>query len=326
MLTIAVLDDYAARIERIAAWQRLRMVASITFFQDNIRVQDGLIERLAPFDVVVVDRERTPFTREVLRALPRLRLLVSTGPVNWSIDYAAAEELGVTICCTEAQFDATPQFTWALILAAARRVVWDDRAVRDGAWQDDFGISLTGKTLGLIGLGNVGEKVARIAPAFGMHVLAWSHNLTDERARSAGVTPVALPELLRQSDIVSLHVVLSERTRHLIGAAEFEMMKLSAILVNTSRGPVIDEAAMVAALKTHRIASAALDVFDVEPLPGDSPLRTLDNVILTPHVGYLTREQYEQFFDQVVENIEAFVQGSPIRLLGRPRNTGVRAA
>ena len=317
-LRVAVRDDYTGAAARSADWRQLDGIASVDFFRDHVADPAALVARLRDYDVIVAERERTPFPRALLEALPRLRLLATTGPVNWSIDLAAAAERGVVVTCTEALFDATPELTWALILALTRRVVWEDRAVRAGRWQDDVGVSLTGKRLGLIGLGNVGAKVAAVARLFGMTVIAWSRNLTQERAAAAGAEAVTLDALLSTADIVSIHVVLSERTRGLIGARELGLMKPDAYLVNTARGPIVDEAALIDALQQRRIAGAGIDVFEVEPLPQDHPLRRLDNVIATPHVGYITAEQYRLFYGQVVEAILGFARGAPVRVLRMP--------
>jgi phosphoglycerate dehydrogenase-like enzyme len=315
MLKIAVIDDYTGRVSCIARWAKLDGVGSVEFFSDHLADERRLAERLAGFDVIVAERERTPFPRTLLERLPRLRLLVATGPVNWSIDYAAAAERGIHVCGTEARYDVTPEFTWALILGLARRVVWEDRALRGGAWQVGLGSGLTGMTLGIVGLGNIGTKVATIGKVFGMDVVAWSQNLTSDKAASAGVRKITKEELLVSADYVSIHVVLSDRTRGLIGPHELSLMKKSAYLINTSRGPIVDEAALIEALAGQHIAGAALDVFDVEPLPSAHPLRAFENVILTPHLGYVTAEQYELFYGQVIENILAFAHDELLRAL-----------
>lgn len=312
---VAVLDDYNGAAAHSADWQRLSAIAAVTFFNDHLTDQRQLAVRLRDFEVVVIERERTPFRRDLLAALPALRLLIATGPVNWSIDFACAAERGITVCGTEAVQTYTPELTLGLLLALARRIVAEDRVVRAGGWQAGVGCSLNGKTLGLVGLGRVGRMVATLAQPFGMNIVAWSQNLTDDAAASVGVRRIGKDELLATADFVSLHVVLSERTRGIIGAAELSRMKRSAFLVNTSRGPLVDEAALIAALTERTIAGAALDVFDVEPLPPAHPFRTLDNVIVTPHVGYITDEQCRLFYGQVVENILAYVAGKPIRLL-----------
>jgi phosphoglycerate dehydrogenase-like enzyme len=314
-LRVAVLDDYNGAARRSADWGRLADAATVSFFHDHLTDAAQLAARLRDFEVVVVERERTPFRRELIAALPNLRLLVATGPVNWSIDFEYAAVRGITVCGTEARQNYTPELTLGLLLALARRIVAEDRAVRSGGWQSGVGCTVGGKVLGLIGLGQVGRKVADLARPFAMDVIAWSQNLTREAAASAGVRWVDKDELLASADFVSLHVVLSERTRGMIGAPELARMKPSAFLVNTSRGPLVDEPALVSALTERRIAGAALDVFDIEPLPAAHPYRRLDNVIVTPHIGYLTDDQYRLFYGQVVENILAYVAGEPVRLL-----------
>ena len=314
---IAVLDDYTGAAEASADWSVLAP-AEVQFFRDHLNEQSSLIQRLLPFDVVVIERERTPFPRMLLEALPRLQLLVATGPVNWSIDFDAAHQRRITVCGTEARQDLAPELTIGLMLALARRIVMEDRSVRDGRWISGVGTSLRGKTLGIVGLGRIGCMVADLARPFGMHLQAWSANLTPEAAASASVKGVSRKELLTSSDVVTLHVVLSERTRGLIDASALALMKRSAFLINTSRGPLVDEAALINALQLGRIAGAALDVFENEPLMPEHPLLALDNVVLTPHIGYLTDEQCRLFYGQVVENILAFRAGHPIRLLGPP--------
>jgi phosphoglycerate dehydrogenase-like enzyme len=312
---VAVLDDYNGAAEQSADWTRLDGIATVTFFRDHLTDPRQLAARLRDFEVVVIERERTPVRRELMASLPALRLLVATGPVNWSIDFACAAERGITVCGTEAVQTYTPELTLGLLLALARRIVVEDRVVRAGGWQSGVGSTLKGKVLGLVGLGQVGRMVAELAKPFGLEIVAWSQNLTEAAAARAGARYAPKEELLATADFVSLHVVLSERTRGMIGPAELSRMKPSAFLVNTSRGPLVDEQALIAALCERRIAGAALDVFEREPLPPAHPFRSLDNVIVTPHVGYITDEQCRLFYGQVVENILAYVAGKPIRLL-----------
>jgi phosphoglycerate dehydrogenase-like enzyme len=314
---IGVLDDYNGAAEASADWRHFGE-SDVRFFRDHVTDRRALIERLLPFDIIVIERERTPFPRWLIEALPQLRLLVATGPVNWSIDYDAARERGVVICGTEARQDLAPELTIGLMLALARRIVAEDRSVRDGRWLSGLGTSLRGKTLGILGLGRTGRAVAELARPFGMEIQAWSANLTADAAAAAEVRFATRDQLLANSDIITLHVVLSERTRGMIGFAELEMMKPSALLINTSRGPLVDEPALVDALSKRRIAGAALDVFECEPLRPDHPLLALDNVVVTPHIGYLTDDQCRLFYSQVVENILAFEKGEPIRLLDPP--------
>jgi phosphoglycerate dehydrogenase-like enzyme len=315
MLRIAVLDDYQYAAAGFADWTRLPEPAEVVEFADHLADPDALVRRLQPFDVVVAMRERTPFPRAVLERLPRLRLLVTTGARNPSIDVAAAAERGVTVCGTRAHPSGTAELTWALILAVARQVPREDASVRAGGWQQTVGTDLAGARLGLLGLGRLGERVARIGLAFEMDVVAWSANLTDERAAEVGVRRVGEEELLATADVVSVHLQLSDRTRGLIGARELGLMKPTAILVNTSRGPIVDEAALVHALREGRIAGAGLDVFDVEPLPRHHPLRELRRAVLTPHLGYVTERTYEVFYGDAVDDVAAWLAGSPVRVV-----------
>lgn len=310
---IAVLDDYQNIARSFARWQRLDGRAEVTMFADHLADEDALVARLAPFAAVALMRERTPFPRRVLERLPNLRLITTSGMWNASVDLAACEERGIAVCGTQAGGGGTAQVTWALILALAQQVTTCDRDIRAGLWQTGIGEELAGKTLGLLGLGRVGAKVAQAAPAFGMEVIAWSTNLTDERAAACGAKRVERDELLARADFVSVHLVLSPRSRGLIGGDELARMKPTAFLINTSRGPIVDEAAMIGALERHTIAGAGLDVYDVEPLPLDHPLRRLPNTVLTPHVGYMSRESYTVFYAQMLEDIEAWLDGAPIR-------------
>jgi phosphoglycerate dehydrogenase-like enzyme len=304
-LKIAVLDDYQNIALELADWSTLAGRAEITVFNDNIADPAAIIDRLLPFDVVSVMRERTPLPRDIIERLPRLKLIASTGPGNASIDMAAAAEHGVSVTATGYSSTPTIELTWALILAGARHVVPESNAVRAGGWQTTVGQELEGKVLGVVGLGRIGAQVARIGLAFGMKIIAWSQNMTPEIAGAAGATMVPKSELFRQADIVTVHLVLSKRTRGLIGAAELEVMKPTARLINTSRGPIVDEAALIAALQSHSIAGAALDVFDQEPLPAGHPFRSLDNVLATPHIGYVGEDLYRTFYHDVVTSISA---------------------
>jgi phosphoglycerate dehydrogenase-like enzyme len=314
-MNVAVLDDYQAVALSMADWNGLGGDVRVQVFQDHLSDERALVDRLRPFEVVVAMRERTPFSQTLLEALPRLRLLVTTGMRNASIDLAAAAGLGITVCGTDGLGYPTAELTWGLILAWARRIPHEDRAVRDGSWQTTVGVGLRGKVLGVIGLGRLGAQVAAIGGAFGMRVIAWSQNLTVERAAASGAALVAKDELLTQADVVTIHLQLSDRTRGLLGARELGLMKATALLVNTSRGPIVDEAALIAALRQRTIAGAALDVFDDEPVPPDHPLRRLDSTVITPHLGYVTMENYEVFYRGAVEDIRAFRGGRPIRVL-----------
>ncbi len=312
-----VLDDSQAVALRMAEGGALGDGVRVQFFHDHLAEKRALVDRLGPFDVIVAMRERTPFPRSLLAALPGLRLLVTTGMRNASIDLEAAASLGITVCGTEGLGYPTAELTWGLILAWARRIAREDRATRDGRWQTTIGLGLRGKVLGVIGLGRLGSQVAAIGGAFGMSVIAWSQNLTSERAVACGAALVSKDDLLAQADVVTIHLQLSDRTRGLLGRRELGLMKATALLVNTSRGPIVDEGALVAALRQGTIAGAALDVFDEEPLPSDHPLRQLDRTVITPHLGYVTVEGYEVFYRDAVEDIRAFREGRPIRVLTR---------
>ena len=306
-MKIAILDDYQNIALKLADWSTLARRAEITVFNDHIADPAAIIDRLLPFDVVCVMRERTPLPRDIIQRLPRLKLIASTGPGNASIDMAAAAEHGVSVTATGYRSTPTIELTWALILAGARHIVPESKAVRAGGWQTTVGQELEGKVLGVVGLGRIGAQVARIGLAFRMKIIAWSQNMTPEIAGAAGATMVPKSELFRQADIVTVHLVLSKRTRGLIGAAELEVMKPTARLINTSRGPIVDEAALIAALQSHSIAGAALDVFDQEPLPAGHPFRSLDNVLATPHIGYVGEDLYRTFYHDVVTSISAWL-------------------
>ncbi len=315
MTKVAVLDDYQSIALNMADWDSLPDDVSVDVFQDHLTDESDLVARLAPYEVVVAMRERTPFQRSLLERLPNLQLLVTTGMRNASIDIAAAGDNGVTVCGTDGVPYPTAELTWALILALLRKVPTEDKATREGRWQVTVGEGLHGKTLGVIGLGRLGSQVATVGVAFGMNIIAWSQNLTAERAGEFGATLVTKQELLESSDVVTIHLVLSGRSRGLIGARELLSMKPTAYLVNTSRGPIVDESALIDALQSGTIAGAGLDVFDTEPLPIDHPLRSIPNSVLTPHMGYVTDETYRVFYGDAVENIKAFLSGSPVRVI-----------
>jgi phosphoglycerate dehydrogenase-like enzyme len=312
---VAILDDWQDVAMASAPWETLGAGVAIEVFRDHVTDEDALVERLTGFDVVVAMRERTPLRRALLERLPRLRLVVSTGPSNAAIDTAAARELGITVAATGYTNASTAELTWALVLAVTRNVCAEDRAVRAGGWQHTIGPQLAGATLGLVGLGNLGTRVARIAQAFAMRVIAWSRNLDPQHAVEAGVEPVAKEELFRRADVVSIHLVLSDRSRGLVGPAELALMRPTAYLINTSRGPIVDEQALVDALTERRIAGAGLDVYDQEPLPPAHPLRSLPNTVLTPHIGYVTHETYRRFYSDAVEDIAGFLRGEPVRVI-----------
>jgi phosphoglycerate dehydrogenase-like enzyme len=317
MITVAILDDYQDVALRMADWASLGPGARVQVFRDHLAEEQALVERLQPFEVIVAMRERTPFPTTLLERLTRLRLLVTTGMRNPTIDLGAATRLGITVCGTDGLPYPTAELTWGLILAWVRRIPQEDQATRRGRWQTTMGLGLRGKVLGVIGLGRLGSQVAAIGRAFGMDVIAWSQNLTAQRAVELGATLVARDNLLARADVVTIHLQLSERTRGLLGVAELGMMKPTALLVNTSRGPIVDERALIAALERRAIAGAALDVFDEEPLPMDHPLRRLDNTVITPHLGYVTLETYEVFYRDAVENVRGFRDGHPLRVLNR---------
>ena len=304
---IAVLDDYQGVALKMADWSKVIARAQVEVFKDHLADAEAVAKRLYPFDIVCVMRERTSIDAALIERLPNLRLITSTGPRNASIDLKAAAGRGIEVMHTGYFGSPTVELTWALILASARQIVAEAAAVRGGGWQHSIGDDLSGKTLGIIGLGNLGSKVASIGLAFGMQIIAWSQNLTAEKAAAAGAALVSKEELLRRSDIVSLHLVLSDRTRGLIGADELSLMKPGARLVNTSRGPIVVETALIAALKAGQIAGAAIDVYDVEPLPANHPYRHIDNLLATPHIGYVSRGLYERFYRDTVSNILAWL-------------------
>jgi phosphoglycerate dehydrogenase-like enzyme len=306
---IAILDDYQGVALSMADWSPLNGRAEITVFRDHLSEPDAVVARLEPFEVVCVMRERTPLPRAIIECLPRLRLIASTGPKNASIDLDAASERGITVANTGYTSSGAIELTWALILAAARHVPEEFAAVRTGGWQVAVGDDLAGRTIGILGLGRIGGASARIAQAFGMNVIAWSTNLTPEKAEAAGARYVTKDELFRQADFVTVHLILSKRSRGIIGAAELGVMKPTAWFINTSRGPLVDEAALIDVLERKRIAGAALDVYDVEPLPSEHPFRTLPNVVATGHVGFVTRTTYDIFYRDTVKNILAWLEG-----------------
>jgi phosphoglycerate dehydrogenase-like enzyme len=317
MVRVAVLDDYQDVALEMTDWSTLPKDVEVRVFQDHLKDEDALVGRLQGFDIVMAMRERTPFPRSTFARLPNLKLLTTTGMRNAAIDMQAASDHGVTVCGTGGVVYPTAELTWGLILSLLRHIPREDHATRGGRWQVSMGIDLNGKTLGVIGLGNLGSQVATVGKAFQMRVIAWSQNLTAERAAHFGAELVSKDELLSQADVVSIHLVLSDRTRGLLGARDLGLMKPTAYLVNTSRGPIVDEKALVDALQNKRIAGAALDVFDDEPLSLDHPLRHCDNSVITPHIGYVTENTYKIFFNQTVENIKAFLDGTPIRVINR---------
>ncbi len=313
---IVVLDDYQGAVLSLPYWTRLTGRVSVDVFRDTQTAEDALVERLDGYEIVVPIRERTRFPASLLERLRALRHLAMTGRNSGHVDVATATDHGILVTTTEGSGASAIEHTIALMLALVRRIPQEDRAMREGHWQTGLGIELAGKTLGIAGLGRIGGRIAAFGRFLDMRPLAWGPTLTDERAAAAGVGRVALDDLFRESDIVSLHLRLSDQTRGLVTMRHLSLMKPTAYLVNTARGPLVDEAALVAALREKRIAGAALDVYDVEPLPPNHPLLALDNVVLTPHTGYVTEEAYHQFFRQVVENIETYLNGEiPTRAL-----------
>jgi phosphoglycerate dehydrogenase-like enzyme len=299
----------------MADWRSLPAGVDVVPFRDHLAAEAAVAARLATFDAVVAMRERTPFPRSLLERLPRLRLLVTTGMRNASIDLHAAAERGVLVCGTRGLPYPTAELTWALILSLVRHVPREDRATRQGGWLETLGTGLNGKTLGVLGLGTLGSRVARIGRAFEMDVVAWSQNLTAERAAAVGARLVDRDELLGRADVVTVHLVLGERTRGLLGARELALMRPTAYLVNTSRGPIVDERALIEALRAGTIAGAGLDVYDEEPLPADHPFRRLPNTVITPHLGFVTEETYRLFYQDALEDVRAYLAGTPVRVL-----------
>ncbi|WPP01522.1 D-2-hydroxyacid dehydrogenase family protein [Pseudomonas sp. HR96] len=314
-LRIAVIDDWQAVAQQVVDWSPLASLGELTFVHDYPADTATLAARLAPYAVLCVMRERTLFDAELLRALPNLKLIVTGGMRNAAIDLAAAAQLGIVVSGGDSYKQAAPELTWALIMALSRNLLVEAQSVRDGGWQVGLGRDLYGKTLGLLGLGSIGQRVAQFAQAFGMRVIAWSENLTEQRASEVGVTYVDKQSLFQQADVLSIHLVLSERSRHLVDAQALAWMKADALLVNTSRGPIVDEAALITALQRQRLGGAALDVYAVEPLPADHPFRHLPNVLATPHVGYVSQANYQVFYRQMIEDVLAWHSGQPIRVL-----------
>ncbi|MGD0492785.1 MAG: D-2-hydroxyacid dehydrogenase family protein [Steroidobacteraceae bacterium] len=320
MLKIGILDDYARIALNSADWSRLPAGTEITVFDRHLTEEEAATE-LLPFEVLCTVRERMALPRSLLQRLPRLKLLTIVGMSLPNLDMAAATALGIVVSHSDFQraafakaANATPELAWGLMIATVRHIAHEDRRLREGGWQSSIGIILAGRTLGLLGLGRIGKRMAEYGRVFGMEVIAWSQNLTAEAASAAGVRRVEKDELFRSADILSIHLQLSDRTRGLVSARELALMKPEAHLVNTSRGPIVDEAALLASLKDGRLAGAGLDVFDVEPLPPDHPWRSLGNVTLTPHLGYVTAETLRAFYGDMPEAIAAFASGTPIRV------------
>jgi phosphoglycerate dehydrogenase-like enzyme len=312
----AILDDYQNVAMKLADWPSLAKDVTFQVYTEKLYGRDKVVEALQGCAIVCLMRERTPFGKEVIDALPDLKLIVTSGARNAAIDMAAAAARGIPVCGTESLGPPTAELTFGLMLELTRHMGAENGRLKAGApWQSTLGIDLYGKTLGIIGLGKLGKRVARVANAFEMKVIGWSQNLTAEQAKEGGATLVSKEELLRASDFVTIHLQLSPRTRGLIGAAELALMKPTAFFINTSRGPIADEKAIEAALREHKIAGAAIDVYNEEPLPLDHPFRKLDNILITPHLGYVTMENYKRFYGHMVEDIRAWLDGKPIRVI-----------
>jgi phosphoglycerate dehydrogenase-like enzyme len=314
----AVLDDFQNVASTCADWSTLSDRVEVISFAEHFASEDELASALADFDFVVTLRERVPFPDSLLNRLPRLKLLIASGMRNSVIDYAAAKAGGVTVCGTQSSSTPPVELTWALLLGLARGIVQENNALRDGGpWQSTVGADLHSRTLGLLGLGKIGSRVAQVGLAFGMEVTAWSQHLAKERADEVGVELASSKEeLLASSDFISVHLALSDRTRGLLGAAELALIKPTAYLINTSRAAIVDQDALLAALHEGRIAGAGVDVFDVEPLPGNHPMRTAPRLLATPHLGYVSRANYARYYGQAVEDIQAYLDGDPVRVLG----------
>ena len=313
-IAIAILDDFQDVTRTLADWGRLPPHVTVTVFNDHVE-GETLVTRLTPFDILVITRERTPLPRSLIEQLPKLKLVVTAGMRNLGIDLAACREHGVLVCGTGSGSSPTAELAWGLILALARRIPEEDRSLRAGKWQTTIGLTLKDKTLAVLGLGRLGTQVARIGLAFGMKVIAWSQNLTVERAAEAGCIRVEKSDLFRVADILTIHLLLSDRTRGIVGRDELALMRPSAFLINTARAAVIDEQALIDALMNRTIAGAGLDVFSREPLPADAPILRAPNTVLTPHLGYVTRETYKVYFPEALEDVEAWLAGKPIRVI-----------
>ena len=315
-LRCAILDDYQNVALTMADWSKVSSDVDVRVFNEHLGAAEEVIAALKDFAIICTMRERTPFPRAVIEALPNLKLLITTGMRNASIDLEAARTRGVAVCGTPGFGNATAAIATGLMLELARHIGYENARLKTGApWQTTIGLDLEGTTLALLGLGRLGTRMAEIGHAFKMNVVAWSENLTPEKCKEAGVEYVARDELFRRADFLSIHVQLSPRTRALIGARELGLMRNTAYLINTSRGPIVDETALIAALRNKKIAGAGLDVFDIEPLPLDHPLRKLDNVVLTPHLGYVAEQNYRAYFAGMVEDLRAFIDGKPLRVL-----------
>ena len=316
MVRAAILDDYQNVAMAFADWSRIAKDVEIKVFNKPFGSQDEAIKALQGFAVVVGMRERTPFPRKVVEALPDLKLLITTGARNNSFDIKACAERGITVCGTGAAGSPTTGIAFGLMLELTRRIGFENARLKAGApWQTTIGRDLEGLTLGILGLGKLGQRSAAVGKAFGMKTITWSQNLTEEKAKAAGADYVSKDDLFRNADFVTIHLVLSDRSRGLVGAKELGLMKKSAYLINTSRGPIVDEKALIAVLQSKSIAGAGLDVFDIEPLPLDHPFRKMDNVVITPHLGYVSEQNYRKYFPDIVEDIRAWLDGKPVRVI-----------
>lgn len=313
----AIIDDYQNVALKLADWSKVTTDVEIKVFTEAVRRSDAdTVNDLKDFDIVVMMRERTRFPRAVIDGLPKLKLLITTGVYNASIDIKACQERGIVVSGTGGFGNPTTGITFGLILELTRRIGWEHARMKSGVlWQNTLGMDIEGKTLGVLGLGKLGARAAGVGKAFGMKVIAWSQNLTPERCKEVGVEYSTKEDLFRNADVVTIHLVLSDRTRGLVGAKELGSMKKSAYIVNTSRGPIIDEKALLDALNKKQIAGAGLDVFDVEPLPLDHPYRKMDNVVITPHLGYVSQQNYEKYYPDIVDNIRGFLDGKPARIV-----------
>jgi len=313
----AILDDYQNVALKLADWGKITKDVEVKVFTEAVRRSDAdTIRDLKDFDIVVMMRERTRFPRAVIDDLPKLKLLITTGAYNASIDLKACQERGIVVSGTGGFGNPTTGIAFGLILELTRRIGWEHARLKAGLpWQATLGMDIEGRTLGVLGLGKLGARAAGVGKAFGMKVIAWSQNLTPERCREVGVEFSAKDDLFRNADIVTIHLVLGDRTRSLVSARELGLMKKTSYLVNTSRGPIIDEKALLDALNKKQIAGAGLDVFDIEPLPLDHPYRTMDNVVITPHLGYVSQQNYEKYYPDIVDDIRGFLDGKPVRLI-----------
>jgi D-3-phosphoglycerate dehydrogenase len=316
MVRGAILDDYQNVAMGFADWSPIAKDVEIKVFNKPFKSQDEAIKALQGFAIVVGMRERTPFPRKVVEALPDLKLLITTGARNNSFDVKACAERGITVCGTGAVGSPTTGIAFGLMLELTRRIGFENARLKAGApWQTTIGRDLEGLTLGVLGLGKLGQRSAAVGKGFGMKTIAWSQNLTEEKAKAASADYVSKEDLFRNADFVTIHLVLSDRSRGLVSAYELSLMKKSAYLINTSRGPIVDEKALIAALQSKSIAGAGLDVFDIEPLPLDHPFRKMDNVVITPHLGYVSEQNYHKYFPDIVEDIRAWLDGRPVRVI-----------